>query len=139
MSLVRNSRTIATRISCIRRSAATTSTSSGGTDVRPSGASTNLSQASRSADGTDMAMKDAKQRTNTSDPAKPQSSSKYIDSVFMKSLYNLLFCSPGAGKSSTPWGTIGLGIILAAGGYYAYMTYINKPQQSKSAHQQPAK
>jgi hypothetical protein len=57
-SLFRNSRTILTRVLCIRRSAGTTSTSSGGTAVRPSGASTNLSQTSRSADGTDIAMRD---------------------------------------------------------------------------------
>ncbi len=93
-SLFRNSRTILTKISCIRRSAGTTSTSSGGTAVRPSGASTNLSQTSRSADGTDMAMRDAKQRATSPDPIKPkssgESSSMYADLSIRKSLYYLL-------------------------------------------------
>jgi len=71
-SLFRNSRIILTQVSCIRRSAGTTSTSSGGTSVRPSGFSTNLSQASRSADGTDMAIRDAKQRATSSGPIKPK-------------------------------------------------------------------
>lgn len=52
-SLFRNSQIILTRSLYITRTAATTSTSS---------ASNNLSEASRSADGTDMAMRDAEQR-----------------------------------------------------------------------------
>jgi hypothetical protein len=88
-SLFRNSRTILTGVSCIRRSAGTTSTSSGGTGGRPLSTPTNLSQASRSADGTDMAMRDAQQRGTSSDPIKQQSST-YVDFAFMKSLYNLL-------------------------------------------------
>jgi hypothetical protein len=87
-SLFRNSRRIVTQFSCIYRSAGTTSTSSGGTGIRPSGASTNLSQASRSADGTDMAMRDAEQRATPADPIKPKSAGEstgtYVDFVFMK-------------------------------------------------------
>jgi hypothetical protein len=63
-SLFRNSRNILTRFSCVYRSA--------GTTVQPSGPSTNLSQASRMADGTDAAMKDAKQRATSADPIKPK-------------------------------------------------------------------
>ncbi len=58
-SLFRNSRNILTRFSCVYRSA--------GTTVQPSGPSTNLSQASRMADGTD-----AKQRATSADPIKPK-------------------------------------------------------------------
>ena len=44
------------------RSSATTTTPSGGARVQPSGASKNLSEASRAGDGTDMAMRDAAQQ-----------------------------------------------------------------------------
>ncbi len=85
-SLFRNSRIVLIGASCIRRSAATTSTSSGGTAVRPSGASQNLSEASRAADGTDMAMRDAKQRGTSSDSSKSKStgeqSQRYVDFAY---------------------------------------------------------
>ena len=91
-SLFRNSRIISAQILCIRRSAGTTSTSSGGASVRPSGASTNLSQASRSADGTDMAMRDAEQRSTSSDPVKPkpagEPSHMYVDFASLKLTVN---------------------------------------------------
>lgn len=65
-NLFRNSRNALTRLSYFGRSSATTATSSGGTAVKSSGASTNLSQASRSADDTDGALRDAAQRGTSS-------------------------------------------------------------------------
>ena len=62
MSLFRNSRAVITTVSCLRRTAATTSTPGGGTKVAPS---TNMSEASRAADETSLAMKNAEQRGTT--------------------------------------------------------------------------
>lgn len=68
-SVVRFSRNVFIRVS---RSSATTSTSSGGAKVQPSGASKNLSETSRAGDGTDMAMRDAAQRgTNSKSTGQP--------------------------------------------------------------------
>ncbi|CAF1134938.1 unnamed protein product [Rotaria sordida] len=68
-SLFRNSRSIITRFSCIRRTAATTGA---GTQVKTSGASTTLSQASRSGTDVNMAVRDARQRLTPTDPIKPR-------------------------------------------------------------------
>ncbi|CAF1142011.1 unnamed protein product [Rotaria sordida] len=68
-SLFRNSRSIITRFSCIRRTAATTGA---GTQVKTSGASTTLSQASRSGNDVNMAVRDARQRLTPTDPIKPR-------------------------------------------------------------------
>lgn len=86
-SLFRNSRSILTQISCIRRSAATTSASGSDKQVRSSGASSNLSETSRSADGTDMAMRNAEKRATPSDPIRPkpagEPSHTYVDFTFL--------------------------------------------------------
>jgi hypothetical protein len=63
-----------TRFACVRRTAATATTQNitAGTQVRTSGASASLSQASRSANGTEMAVRDARQRSTPSDAFKPR-------------------------------------------------------------------
>ncbi|UJR16370.1 hypothetical protein I4U23_003273 [Adineta vaga] len=119
MSLCRQSQVIISRAAYICRAASTTNTSGGGTKVQSSGASANLSQASRSADGTDMAMRDAEQRTTSTDPTKSKPTGGSSQ-------------TPPVGKSSTPWGTIGLGIVLVIGSYYVYTNYVKKsPEVSK--------
>jgi hypothetical protein len=92
MSVFHNSRIIRTRISSICRYAGTTSASSSGTGVR--GATSNLLQASRSADGTDMAMRDAKQRGTSTQSSNPKSAGEqphlYVDLRINQSLFNLI-------------------------------------------------
>ncbi|CAF0892145.1 unnamed protein product [Adineta steineri] len=118
-SLFRNSRFMLTHASCIRRAAGTTSTSSGTPSTQPSGASGNLSQASRSADGTDMAMRDAKQRGTLNDPIKPKPAGESSH-------------TPQVGTSLNTWGKIGFGVILAISSYFIYINYIKNPEFSKS-------
>ncbi len=71
-SLFRNSQSIITRLSCIRRTAATVVASSSGTQVKTSGATTNVSQASQSADRGNLAVRDARRRLTPADPIKPR-------------------------------------------------------------------
>ncbi len=67
-SLFHNSRSIITRFSCIRRTAATVVASNSGTQVKTSGAS----QASYSAAGGNLAIRDAKQKLTPADAIKPR-------------------------------------------------------------------
>lgn len=74
-SLVRLSRNVLMRFS---RTSATTSTPSG-PRVQPSGTSKNLSEASRAADGTDVAMRDAAQGAKkTTSGATNQQANTYV-------------------------------------------------------------
>jgi len=69
-TLFRNSRSIITGLSCIRRTAATATTA--GTQVKTSGTPPSLSHTSRPAHGTEMAVRDARQRVAPADAIKPR-------------------------------------------------------------------
>jgi hypothetical protein len=71
-SLFRNSRSIITQLSCIRRTAATVVASNSGTQVKTSGATTNISQVSNSGAGGNLAVRDAGRRLTPADPIKPR-------------------------------------------------------------------
>jgi hypothetical protein len=71
-SLFRNSRSILTGFAYIRRTATTVVASNSGTQVKTSGATTNLSQGSRPADGGNLAVRDARRRSTPADPIKPR-------------------------------------------------------------------
>ncbi|CAF1146712.1 unnamed protein product [Rotaria sp. Silwood1] len=115
-SLFRNSRSIITRFSSIRRTAATTGT---GTQAKTSGASTNLSQLSRSGDGAAMAVRDARQRLTPTDPIKPRAAG---ETPFI----------PLVGTTLNAWGKMGFGIILGLSAYFVYINYITNPEFYKS-------
>ena len=72
-SLFRNSRSIITRLSCIQRTAVTTRTAStAGVQVKTSVTPASLAQTPRSAHGTNMAVRDARQSLTPADAIKPR-------------------------------------------------------------------
>jgi hypothetical protein len=71
-SLFRNSRSIITRFSYIRRNAATVVAASTGTQVKTSGATTNVSQVSNPPGVGNLAVRDARRRLTPADPIKPR-------------------------------------------------------------------
>ncbi|CAF2828579.1 unnamed protein product [Rotaria sp. Silwood2] len=115
-SLFRNSRSIITRLSGIRRTAATTGT---GTQAKTSGASTNLAHQPRSGNVADMAVRDARQRLTPIDPIKPRAAG---ETPFI----------PLVGTALNAWGKMGLGLFLALSAYFVYINYITNPEFYKS-------
>ncbi|CAF1091905.1 unnamed protein product [Rotaria magnacalcarata] len=103
-SLFRNSRSILTRFSCIRRTPTI------------SGASTNPSQLSHSGNVAELA---ARQRLVPADAIKPRPAGA---SPFI----------PMVGTALNSWGKIGFGLFFGISVYFVYINYITNPEFYKS-------
>ncbi|CAF1380397.1 unnamed protein product [Adineta steineri] len=116
-SLLRNTRSILTRFSCIQRTATTVAATSG-TQVKTSGTAAKHSQTSNSSSGTHMAVRDARQRLSPVDAIKPRPAAEPF--------------IPLVGTALNVWGQMALGLIVVTSVYFIYINYITNPEFYKS-------